>query len=246
MKRIARRIVNIESYLNRIFEEKPKKSSIKRLYRGQSAPLPLKPKLFRDETLTADEIEQIEESLLRAFRTRSPYLLPSTPSTEMDTMSLAQHYGLPTRLLDWTANPLVALFFAVEGSHPKEPTVWIYHVGQKQISDGLSESVNKEPRKAKSTTVIEPKRHSTRVAAQAGWHTVHRFHTVKDGQRKIWALDHINYHRDRISVIKIHPASAAAIRAELKDMGIDDGTVYGDLNSVCNAITKELAPSGMW
>lgn len=83
---------------------------------------PLLPRLYRP---AEDGREHKENRLLQNFRAKAPiYGQMRTPvrGDQDQWLFLAQHYGLPTRLLDWTEGLCIALYFALL---EKEPVVWM-------------------------------------------------------------------------------------------------------------------------
>src|SRR5437879_3789096 len=92
-------------------------------FRGQrSAQWDLRPRIYRPEYARAEESEirlDFEGNGLQLATT-------NLNRTKWEWYFLMQHYGAPTRLLDWTDNPLIALFFSIL-DHPGDcdAAVWI-------------------------------------------------------------------------------------------------------------------------
>src|SRR3954451_21756407 len=75
----------------------------------------LVPSMYRHPSITdIDELLALEHLLVQRFKERSiPYqATPVRLQDKWDVLFVMQHFGAPTRLLDWTENPFIGLFFA--------------------------------------------------------------------------------------------------------------------------------------
>ena len=110
----GKQVRSLPQYLE-LIEKAQAKASESLWYRGcGSANHRLLPSLYRHQRIkTADKLADLERQLMTRFRQRSIPYHNRALTDDWDNLFFMQHYGVPTRLLDWTENPLIALHFAL-------------------------------------------------------------------------------------------------------------------------------------
>jgi hypothetical protein len=194
------------------------------VFRGhQSANWLLQPRLARMSIPDASVIGA-EAELLDSFRRRClPYLGPGTQN-EWDLLAIAQHHGLATRLLDWTENALVALWFAVQkGPLSGDGAVFALVPVPDDFTD-----MQIEPLKVRRTMFFRPSHLNSRIVTQSAWLSVHYFN--KSGHFS--NLETVPRYRRRVQKVLVSEAAFENLRSELNRVGINDASLFPDLDGL--------------
>jgi hypothetical protein len=128
---------------------------------------------YAGKTLTGFTEVQ-ERDLLHRFR-RHTYQYRGRVLNEWENLFLARHHGLPVRLLDWTTNPLVAMYWACLHSSASrtDGAIWWFKRREANKLMHLDIFQNENPLEISGIRLIFPFYPSQRMITQAGVFTIH-------------------------------------------------------------------------
>ncbi len=196
------------------------------LFRGQDCPDPLLPKIARKDPRV--DTTKMEKAMLSELRRVGSGFLPQPEEDDWDLLARAQHYGMSTRLLDWTSNPLAAVWFACRDRDIKK-SGFVYSIDPDD-NQVLTKSTEKGPFDTGYTVVYRPRLNSPRIVAQAGWFTLHRFSNTA---RRFVPLNSNPNTKEKIDKWEVPGASKERLLNELDQLGINYQSMFPDLEGVC-------------
>lgn len=157
-----------------------------------------------------------EERLFQEFKDRAVSLIAGHTFSNWHWLAYAQHIGVPTRLLDWTASPLIAAFFALEGDSNEDRIIYavkysryIYEVDNK----GREPFDNAIEGRFTAPLVFD------RIRAQRGVFTIHPHPT------KI-------FYPKGLRTLLIEASMASDFRRRLFKYGVDHWHIYPDFHGL--------------
>ncbi|MCG7893230.1 MAG: FRG domain-containing protein [Candidatus Thiodiazotropha taylori] len=193
------------------------------IYRGHAkSEWELKPSIGRHYTRNWKNVLAHEKKSLDEFKKRSIPHLKYKPTTDIEWLCLMQHHGCSTRLLDFTTNPLIALFFASEPIQRIDGAVIIAKYGR------TYENVSDENLFERSHNFAYHPPHITeRIIGQSGCFV---YSAAPNKQLK----------GKQIETIQIPWQDKYLIRRELKHIGIHFATLFPGMDGVCKDLNESL------
>jgi hypothetical protein len=204
------------------------------IFRGQTEDLTLVPSVGRN--IEGSVLLRNEKEMFKAFKRESFPYINLNLKNDWQWLAIAQHNRLPTRLLDWTNNPLVALWFAVKDpAITKKPCiVWAYSYDQ---SDAIfNTKKHPTPFSIKKTYIYFPEHVSPFIQAQSGVFTVH--HKIDENTR-FAPLEEINFSNLLLKKIEIPSEFITTARYHLFRIGISPASLFPGLLGIADKIRYE-------
>jgi len=188
------------------------------IFRGaKSKSYTLIPKLGRYDKFKTSSREKEEKMMLRLFKEQAVPYLDFTPN-KWEWLAIAQHHGLPTRLLDWSRNPLIAAYFAVEKEHDDDSLIYCYKNNKYINTEKLA-----DPFKRETVGKFIPTHVTQRITAQTGLFTIH-------------PNPFIEFESNNISTITIKESFRKELKKNLYTYGIHRAMVYPSLDGLSKHI----------
>jgi hypothetical protein len=251
-------IDSVQTFLRSLFRVRARINNAKPLFRGQpSAASRLLPTVGRRHRYAGRSkffsLED-ESQLLYRFRRRA-YPHERRVLRAGEALFLARHYGLPTRLLDWTANALFGLYFACVEKPRTNGALWAIRPTKRdkpldafKLADKFSEKKlfsmyspdGSLPRRGAKTTeiikIIDPFFNSTRIIAQDGAFTFN-----SNPWRPLENYAGVLFEPQNLDVLELYCWSIGGrhkpkLIAELSGLGITHRTVFPDLDGIARSI----------